>query len=71
MVTIAVYRESTGKPEVGIKVRLSVSLGMTDTESTDSRGEAHFDIDPQKAKVFVDGHLLFEGKLSGRHVIYT
>ncbi len=73
MVTIKVISKSTGRPYQGI----SVSLGFggffgthTGAEYTDSNGEAHFRVDPQEGKVYVDGRTKWEGFLKGRIVVY-
>jgi uncharacterized protein YfaS (alpha-2-macroglobulin family) len=70
MVTVKVIRRSSGDPVKGKKVALKVPLGVTNSEWTDSNGEAHFDVKPADGKVFVDGSTEHEGHLSGRIVVY-
>jgi hypothetical protein len=74
MVTVKVIYESSGKPAENRKVALYVSRflasGVTDTEWTDSRGEAHFDIEPCDGEIYVDGSTKYKGRLSGRMVVY-
>lgn len=74
MVTVKVVYEKSGKPAEGKKVALYVSRflasGVTSGEWTDSRGEAHFDIEPCSGKVYVDGSTKYDGHLSGRMVVY-
>jgi hypothetical protein len=71
---VKVVYEDSGKPAEGKKVALYVSRflasGVTDTEWTDSRGEAHFDVEPCEGEVFVGGSTKFKGRLSGRIVVY-
>ena len=70
MVTVKIVSKSSGNPVRGAKVSIGVdavfSGGVTSTQSTDSNGEAHFDIKPSQGKVFVDGSTRHEGHLSGR-----
>ncbi len=57
----------------GKKVSLafdSMLRGSTDSEYTDSEGEAHFDAENGDGKVFVDGSTKHKGKLAGRVVVY-
>jgi hypothetical protein len=74
MVTIKIVSKSSGNPVKGKKVVLGIdaffSGGVTSPQWTDSEGEAHFDIKPNKGKVFVDGSTKHEGDLSGRVVVY-
>lgn len=74
MVTVKVIYQSSGKPAEGRKVALYVSRfmasGVTDTEYTDSNGEAHFDIESTDGEVYVDGSTKHKGRLAGRIVIY-
>ena len=74
MVTVKVVYQSTGKPAEGRKVALYVSSflasGVTDTEYTDSNGEAHFDVVSTDGEVYVDGSTKHKGRLAGRVVIY-
>lgn len=74
MVTVSVVYKCSGKPAEGKKVALYASRflasGVTGNEWTDSRGEAHFDLEPTDGKVYVDGSTKYEGHLSGRVVVY-
>lgn len=74
MVTVKVVYQSTGEPAKDRKVALYVSRflasGVTDTEYTDSNGEAHFDIESTDGEVYVDGSTKHKGRLTGRIVIY-
>ncbi len=74
MVTVKVVYESSGKPAKGCKVALYVSRfmasGVTDSQYTDSNGEAHFDIESTDGEVYVDGSTKHKGRLAGRIVIY-
>lgn len=74
MVTVKVVRKNSGNPAEGKKVALYVSRfmasGVTKEQWTDSNGEAHFDIESTDGKVFVDGSTEYEGRLTGRVVIY-
>ena len=74
MVTVKVVHQSSGKPAEGRKVALYVSKfmasGVTDSEYTDSNGEAHFDIEATDGEVYVDGSTKHKGRLAGRIVIY-
>ncbi len=70
MVTVKVIRRSSGDAIKGKKVALSVPMGVTSDQWTNSNGEAHFDVSPNHGKVFVDGSTEYEGHLSGRIVVY-
>jgi hypothetical protein len=74
MVTVKVIYKSSGKPAKGRKVALYVSRflasGVTDSEWTDSHGEAHFDVESTDGEVYVDGTTRHKGKLAGRVVVY-
>ena len=74
MVTVKVVYKGSGKPAEGRKVSLYVSRflasGVTDSEWTNSDGEAHFNVESTDGKVYVDGSTKHEGRLAGRMVIY-
>jgi len=74
MVSVKVIREQNGKPEKGAKVALGFdglfSGGVTENQWTDANGDAHFDVDPGKGEVYVNGNTKYEGHLSGRIVVY-
>jgi hypothetical protein len=74
MVTVKVIRQSSGDPVKGKKVALGIdaifSGGVTNSQWTDSNGEAHFDVKPAQGKVFVEGSIEYEGHLSGQIVVY-
>ena len=77
MVTIKVVSKSSGKPLKGMKVRIwksegFFSSGYTGGEVwTDSSGEAHFDIEPLKGEVYVNGSKSYEGDIRGRVIVYV
>lgn len=73
MITVKVCTESNGRPVKNTKVALGFDglfRGMAD-EWTDSNGEAHFDCNTGKGKVFVGGRAVYEGRLNGRIVVYV
>ncbi|MFP4134142.1 MAG: hypothetical protein ACLFTJ_08310 [Halothece sp.] len=74
MVTVQVFSESTGKPLQGKRVSLRVDgpLGgsVGSEQRTNGSGEAHFDTEPKKGKVIVEGKEKYQGRLSGRMVVY-
>jgi len=74
MVTVKVVYQSTGKPAKDRKVALYVSKflasGVTNSEYTDSNGEAHFDVESTDGEVYVDGSTKHKGRLAGRVVVY-
>jgi 5-hydroxyisourate hydrolase-like protein (transthyretin family) len=74
MVTVKVVYQSTGKPAKDRKVALYVSKflasGVTNSEYTDSNGEAHFDVESTDGEVYVDGSTKHKGRLTGRVVVY-
>ncbi len=74
MITVKVVYQSSGKPAEGRKVALYVSRllsgGVTDSQYTDSNGEAHFDIESTDGEVYVDGSTKHKGRLAGRIVVY-
>lgn len=76
MITVKVVSESTGKPVSGKKVQLGLDGnwlpgGMSSIERSNSQGEAHFNNDPGKGRVFVEGRVAYEGDLRGRIVVYV
>ena len=74
MVTVKVVYKSSGKDAEGKRVALYVSRfmasGVTDSERTDSRGEAHFDIESCSGEIYVEGSTKYKGHLSGRIIVY-
>ncbi len=73
MITVKVVSANSGKPASGKRVSLSFdgfTRGMSSAQRTDSQGEAHFNSDPGKGKVYVDGRTAYEGRLAGRVVVY-
>lgn len=74
MITVKVVSKSTGKPVKGKKVSVSfdgiLSGGSSKQEYTDTDGEAHFDNNPGKGRVYVDGSTKHEGHIAGRVVVY-
>lgn len=74
MITIKVVSQSSGNPVKNSKVTLGFdglfTGGTTDSQYTDSNGEAHFDTEPRKGTVYVDGRDKHNGHLSGRVVVY-
>jgi len=77
MVTIKVVSKSSGKPLKDMKVRIYKTGGffgggyIGGEVRTDSSGEAHFDIEPCKGEVSVNGSKVYEGDISGRVVVYV
>ncbi|WP_017294361.1 hypothetical protein [Geminocystis herdmanii] len=75
MISVKVVSKSTGKPVSGKRVQLGfegnwLPGGMSSDERTNSEGEAHFDNDPGKGIVYVDGSNVHKGDLRGRVVVY-
>ena len=73
MITVQVCSEQTGKPLQGKRVSLffdGIIRGSSGDERTNGSGEAHFDNDPGKGKVFVEGKQKHKGHISGRMVVY-
>ena len=74
MVTVKVVWKSSGKPAKDQKVALGIdtffSGGVTSGEWTNSDGEAHFNVDSNPGRVFVNGSTKYKGHLSGRIVVY-
>jgi uncharacterized protein YfaS (alpha-2-macroglobulin family) len=74
MITVKVISKSSGNPIQGKSVSLGfdgVFRGVTDSEYTDSDGEAHFSAQPGDGQVFVNGSTEYQGNLSGRIVVYV
>jgi len=73
MFTIQVHSKSSGNAVSGQKV--GVSIGAFDGvkyEYTDSSGEAHFDYPPQSSsEVYIDGKIVFDGRVEGKIVVYV
>lgn len=72
MVTVKVCYERDGKPARGKRVSLGFSWlrGMTNSEYTNSEGEAHFDTDSGTGDVYVGGKKVYSGRIAGRVVVY-
>ena len=74
MITVKVVSANSGKPASGKRVSLYfdgfITGGSSSAQRTDSQGEAHFNHDPGKGKVYVDGRTAYEGRLAGRVVVY-
>ena len=74
MITVQILKQSTGKPvkraRIAIGVELLMAGGVTPAQYTDANGEAHFQRDPCKGKIFVDGREKYKGRIEGRKVIY-
>jgi len=72
MITVKVCYESSGDPAKDKTVSLGVEeLFRTDYELTDSEGEARFNVEPCKGRVFVDGLIAYKGRLKESIVIYV
>jgi hypothetical protein len=73
MVTIKVLWRDTGKPAKGSRVAIGFdgfTRGVTDSEYSDSDGEAHFDAESDSGEVYVDGDTKHRGRIAGRVVVY-
>lgn len=73
MVTVKVVWRDSGKPAKGSRVAIGFdgfTRGVTNSEYTDSNGEAHFDAEPGTGEVYVDGSTKYRGRISGRVVVY-
>lgn len=73
MVTVQVFRRSSGKPASGVPVSIVFDgflRGGTRRESTDSNGEVHFNVDPGRGSVYADGREVHKGPVQGRVVVY-
>jgi len=73
MFTIKIVRKDSGKPAKGERVAVGFSGffgGVTNSEYTNSDGEAHFDSDPGEGEVYVNGKTKFKGRIAGRIVVY-
>ena len=74
MVTVKIVDEDSGRPAKGVRVALGFDgffRGVTRDEWTDSNGEAHFDAEPGRGRVFVNGRTAYQGHLAGRIVVYV
>jgi hypothetical protein len=76
MVKIIVYRKSNGSPVKGARVRIGFGGEWSGTwgggeEITDSDGEAHIDTQGgRQGRIFVNGKLAYEGRISGQETVY-
>ena len=74
MITVSVYKQSTGQPVSGARVVLSFSgitrMGQAQ-ERTNSNGQAHFSRDPGDGKVIINGSTVREGRLQGNMMFYV
>lgn len=74
MFTVQVITAKSGKPATRKRVAVAfdgVLRGVTKDQYTDSNGEVHFNHEPGRGKIFVDGRVEHQGQLSGRIVLYT
>jgi hypothetical protein len=74
MITIKVYHESSDEPAIGKVVSLGVEeLPRTDSQVTDTDGEALFNVEPRGGRVFVfvNGSIAYKGYLRERIVVYV
>lgn len=73
MITVQLYTKGSGNPVTSTKV--GISIGNWDGvkyEYTDSNGNAHFDYPPQQSsEVYVDGKIVYTGRLEGKTVVYV
>ena len=73
MFTIQLIEEKTGRPAPDKKVGIifhGLLRGSTKDIYTDRNGEAHFDYDNGRGIVYVNGHAIYDGEISGRRVLY-
>ena len=74
MITVKVYHESSDEPAIDKVVSLGVDgLFRTDSQLTDSDGEALFNVEPCEGRVFVfvNGSIAYKGYLRERIVVYV
>jgi hypothetical protein len=73
MITIQVFYKSSGKPADGkrVKVFFEGSLRGQSEAFTNSNGDAHFDVDPGTATVYVSGDRVYHGQVAGRTIVYV
>jgi hypothetical protein len=74
MISIKVYYESSDEPAIGKVVSLGVEeLIRTDSQVTDTDGEALFNVEPRTGRVFVfvNGSIAYKGYLRERIVVYV
>ena len=74
MITVKVYYEPSDEPAIGKVVSLGVEqLVRTDSQLTDTDGEAHFNVEPREGRVFVfvNGSIAYKGYLRERIVVYV
>jgi len=73
MFTVQVITTKSGKPATRKRVAVAFDglRGVTKDQYTDSNGEVHFNHEPGRGKIFVDGRVEHQGQLSGRIVLYT
>jgi hypothetical protein len=74
MVSVRVCWKSSGRPAAGHRVVVGFdgwSRGMSSEAYTDSNGDVHFDNDPGRGTVYVNGSAVHQGHLSGRVVVYA
>jgi hypothetical protein len=73
MFTIKIVERATGKPAKSQRVSAGFNgfgRGMTKDQWTDQNGEAHFDHDPGKGEIYINGKNSYEGQIEGRVLIY-
>jgi hypothetical protein len=72
MITVKVCYESSDEPAIDKVVSLGVEgLFRTDSQLTDSDGEALFNVEPREGRVFVNGSIAYKGYLKERIVVYV
>lgn len=74
MISVKVINKSTGKPVQGKRVSVMfdgvLRAGGTGDQYTDSQGDVHFSNEPGNGKVYVDGRVVEQGRISGRVIVY-
>lgn len=74
MITIQVFRKSTGKPVKGVKVSVQfegLTRGFSSAEYTNERGEVHISNSPGNGTIYVNGNSAYRGRIEGRQVVYV
>jgi hypothetical protein len=74
MIIVKVYYESSDEPAIGKIVSLGVDERFrTDSQVTDTDGEALFNVEPRAGRVFVfvNGSIAYKGYLREKIVVYV
>ncbi len=73
MFTVKVFDEKSGEPACNKKVSVcfdGLLRGFSKPQYTDREGEAHFIEDNGNGTIYIQGKVVYQGKIQGRKILY-